>query len=156
MEKRMIISGLFCVGKTEFSKQSCNVIDLDSSIYYDRKVPNGLARYVDMAVEFLNAGNTVLISSHKEVREEMIRRNINYVFVTFENRMFGDVIRRSENRQPHALKTSLIRKEWRKVIKPLENEKYIKLTHEKPFLIDWVEHLIEMEDDEECIIYKKW
>lgn len=75
----MIYVGYPCVGKSSIAGKS-NFIDLESSLF-NVNSENWFLAYVTLA-EFLSAqGFNVLLSSHKEVREELKRRNLKYICI---------------------------------------------------------------------------
>ena len=77
----MIIVGYSGIGKT-----SCNYsdyIDLESSSFYvnEKRINDWYKVYVNVAENLSNQNYCVFISSHKLVREELNRRNIDFVVI---------------------------------------------------------------------------
>lgn len=66
----MIIIGHQGIGKTSLSIQRDNTIDLDSSCFYVgyERVKDWFIAYRNVAMSLSRQGNTVFVSSHKEVR----------------------------------------------------------------------------------------
>lgn len=149
----MIYSGIFCTGKTTASKTLENVIELDSSRYYDKNSKYGLVKYISNIMYWHNKGYTVLCSSHKEVREKLKQFGIDYTFVTFEEGMLEEVMKRSERRQPHVLRTQTIISNWKEFIKPLnEEEVVISLNKE----CRYISNVIRLTDEKAKIKITKW
>ena len=82
----MIISGFPCIGKsTLLSQQSSGLhfIDLESScMFVDGERPeNWIQIYINYAMDLNCQGFDVFVSSHKNVREELRKREVNFYSV---------------------------------------------------------------------------
>ncbi len=79
----MIYVGYQGIGKSTISKISSKCIDLESgNTFVNGKRPdNWEALYVNFALSLSNQGYDVFISSHKVVREELNKRNIEFIAI---------------------------------------------------------------------------
>ena len=79
----MIFVGYSCIGKSLAAMMHDSVVDLDSSYFMiDGKKPdNWVELYVSVADNLSKQGKTVLISSHKEVREYMNKNKISFTAI---------------------------------------------------------------------------
>lgn len=73
----MIIMGYPGIGKSYLANKENNYIDLDSSLFYNgnKKVADWYKIYCNIAANLSSQNFNVFISCHKEVQEELIRRN---------------------------------------------------------------------------------
>lgn len=93
-----IISAFPGIGKTTLAKENHKVIDLESSNYKWLDIDNNLSieqrkgtsktlnpnfpeNYIRDIISLAQEGYTVLISSHKEVRDELNKRDIHFTIV---------------------------------------------------------------------------
>ena len=87
--KTMIICGFPAIGKTTFSSQRLDTIDLDSSQFnwiqkHDcerERNPNFPQNYLDAVESHLGKFKYILISTHYLVRDELVKRNLPYVTI---------------------------------------------------------------------------
>lgn len=79
----MIIVGYQGIGKSTCTETHSNVIDLESSNFFvdGKRDENWYKIYINIAEHLSNQGNVVFISSHKIVREELNKRNINFYVI---------------------------------------------------------------------------
>lgn len=160
----MIISGFPCIGKSTLSKTDKNIIDLESSIF-----KKDLKNYLKMIVFFHSKDYIVLCSSHKEVRQELKDNGIDYVYVkpNIEDKEFYR--QRSNERQPHPLKTEILMGNWDSWLQTLPNEN-VKILPKGGYIdykvieeiqngmfeknsgdgIDFIENIITIDLDEDC------
>lgn len=75
----MIYVGYPCIGKSSIAGKS-NFIDLESSLF-NVNSENWAVVYVMLAEFLSNQGYNIFVSSHKEVREELKRRGLDYICV---------------------------------------------------------------------------
>ena len=87
--KTMIICGFPAIGKTTFSNQRLDVLDLDSSQFNwitkdnaeRERNPNFPTNYIDAVEENIGMFKYILISTHYLVRDELNKRNLRYVTI---------------------------------------------------------------------------
>lgn len=113
----MIISGFPCIGKSTLANIDKKIIDLESSIF---KID--FNSYVKMIIFFHTKKYIVLCSSHREVRQELKNKGIDYVYVKPCKDDKEIYKQRSKERQPHPLDTSVFMKNWETWLEPLPNE----------------------------------
>ena len=87
--KTFIICGFPAIGKTTFSTQRIDVLDLDSSQFNwitannaeRKRNPNFPKNYIDALEEQIGKFKYILISTHYVVRDELLKRNLPYITV---------------------------------------------------------------------------
>ena len=87
--KTFIICGFPAIGKTTFSTQRIDVLDLDSSQFNwitannaeRKRNPNFPKNYIDAVEEQIGKFKYILISTHYVVRDELLKRNLPYITV---------------------------------------------------------------------------
>ena len=87
--KTFIICGFPAIGKTTFSTQRIDVLDLDSSQFNwitannaeRKRNPNFPKNYIDALEETIGKFKYILISTHYVVRDELLKRNLPYITV---------------------------------------------------------------------------
>ena len=116
MNKTIIISGFPGIGKSYFAKNSSadlKILDLESSDYHYRRDPFGIGgpvkledgewigRYADAICEAKEFGDPeagyydyILISSHREIRDELRARGVDFIVVIPEGRLRNEYMRR--------------------------------------------------------------
>lgn len=74
----MIICGYPGLGKSALSKRNKKVVDLDSTLFYNRDERPGdwYEYYCNIAISLSNQGYDVFVSTHKIVRVTLQKRNI--------------------------------------------------------------------------------
>lgn len=87
--KTIIICGFPAIGKTTFSNQRLDVLDLDSSQFNwitqnnaeRKRNPDFPVNYIDAVEEHIGKFRYILISTHYLVRDELNKRNLPYVTI---------------------------------------------------------------------------
>ena len=71
--KHRIYIGYPCVGKTTASKELIGIIDIDSSLFFidGERVSNWHKLAVKMALRYLKSGFDIMLTSHKDVCDEL-------------------------------------------------------------------------------------
>lgn len=79
----MIIMGYQGIGKSTLCKEREYAIDLESSCFRvgNKRPDNWEVYYVNVAKDLSDQGFTVFISSHKEIRTELIEREIPFAAI---------------------------------------------------------------------------
>ena len=93
----LIVVGYQGVGKTFISRLFPEkYIDLESSTFFvdGKRDPEWYKVYVQQAIYFANKGYTVLISSHKAVRDYLTQREVEYVTVVPSAKIQSEWIKR--------------------------------------------------------------
>ena len=75
MKRGLIISGFAGIGKSHLARNG-KIVDLESTPFNKQ-----WELYANVAIHMSNNGYDVAISSHKELREELLKREVNYLFV---------------------------------------------------------------------------
>lgn len=90
----MIFSGFPCIGKSTVTNnhKGSGVIDLESSmLFVDGKRPDNWEKiYINYAEDLNKQGYDVFVSSHKNVREELDSRGVDYVSIFPSKELKGE------------------------------------------------------------------
>ena len=79
--KTKVYSAFPGCGKTTYFKNTDNnVLDSDSSTFDKRHFPGNYLDHIERSLEDLNV-DKILVSSHKDVRDGLVRRKIPFVLV---------------------------------------------------------------------------
>ena len=135
----MIISGFPCIGKTTCSEYRYDVIDLESSVF----CKNNFEQYVDYIEYFHNNDYIVLCSAHDKVRELLTTRGLDYVFVVPEVEDKEIYRKRSDERQPHPLRTEVLMNNWNNFLTVKPNEWRFELPSGE-FLLKYLDNIDNM------------
>ena len=76
----IIISGFQGIGKTTYAKSHPNTVDLESS-NFDKTNEKWYLDYCRTALDLMEKGHTVFVSSHKIVRDYLLRQTPYYIMV---------------------------------------------------------------------------
>ena len=80
MNDGLIISGFQGIGKSTYAGTHINAIDLESS-NFDKSNPKWYIDYCKTALDLMEQGYIVFVSSHKIVRDYLLRQTPKYVMV---------------------------------------------------------------------------
>ena len=130
----MVICGFPGVGKSTAAHNRTNVVDAESSVYswmFDPSEPNAPRKrnpafpqnYGDH-IESLGGVcgyDVILASCHKEVREELDRRGIDYVFVVPEKNRKDEYMKRYLKRGSDVEFINLLHEKWDVWLDEIEN-----------------------------------
>ena len=79
--KTKVYSAFPGVGKTTyFNKTKLYVLDSDSSKFDKKKFPDNYIQHIERNIQDPNV-DKILVSSHKDVRDALVARGINFVLV---------------------------------------------------------------------------
>lgn len=87
MSKAFVICGFSGIGKSTAEKRGNRIIDLESSLFSrsmennKERDPDFPANYIGYLEKIIGDYQYYLLSCHKEVRDELKRRGINYIIV---------------------------------------------------------------------------
>jgi len=113
-----IISGFPGVGKSTFVKNNPDVLDSDSSKFDKKDFPENYIKHIK---DNYNAGKTVLVSSHKEVRDALIGEKLPFTVVYPDNSLKAEYLKRYLDRGSPKNFVDLLDKNWDGWVKELED-----------------------------------
>lgn len=119
-----VISGFPGVGKSSYVKKNKDVQDSDSSKFDKTEFPQN---YIEHIKKCIADGKTVLVSSHKDVRDALIKEKINFTLVYPDKSLKDEYLKRySERGSPESFNT-LLDKNWNEWIDQIESisSKYV-------------------------------
>ena len=155
MIKTKIISAFPGSGKTFFHKKNTkNVLDSDSSNFSwvkdengnNTKIrnPNFPENYVKYIKENVGKYDYILVSSHKEVRDELVRHNMFFYLVYPSENRKSEFLQLYKNRGNDENFIKIVENNWEKWIQDIEwddNYGYVKKCMIFGFLEDNLDHL---------------
>lgn len=129
--KALIISGFPGVGKTSLCSKSSElkVLDSDSSSFSwadkskQKRSPNWPQNYIDHIQDQIIKNDLILVSSHKEVRSELVNTDIPFVLVYPSLEMKEEYIQRYINRGNEDAFVKLLEANYDKWITELMEQK---------------------------------
>ena len=86
-----------CGKTTYFNNTDKNVLDSDSSKFDKRHFPGNYLDHIERSIEDPNV-DKILVSSHKDVRDGLVRRGIPFVLVYPERTIKEEYIQRYKDR----------------------------------------------------------
>lgn len=127
-----IISGFPAIGKSFFRKNSTlQVLDNDSSLfshlYKDVPHPDFPENYMRHTENNVGRVHYILVSTHKDVREALNERKIDYTIVYPSIELKGEYIERMKTRGNTQSFINLIDSKWEEFINDIEKETHPKL-----------------------------
>ena len=149
----MILVGYQGIGKSTLAKENVDIIDLESGNFwipktedeYNNEKPE-LVRlddwykyYVNIAKHLSDQGKTVFISSHKNVRDELNKRNIDFCVICPSLLIKDEWLTKLENRfnQTHLEKDF---KAWQNAVKMFDENINDLLSEKHSFQIDTIDY----------------
>ena len=151
--KALIISGFQGIGKSTYARTHLKCVDLESS-NFDKTNKNWYKDYCKTALDLMSQGYTVFVSSHKVVRDYLLRETPYYIMVapTLEQKeMFINRVKARYHEDPNpknyrAYKAAEF--DYDSYIVEIKNDKYLPvywLREDEPFLTDDVIRNIKIE-----------
>ena len=93
MKNNKIICGFAGIGKSHLAKNTVGVVDLESTPFN-----KNWDLYTDVAIHMQKNGYTPLLSCHKELREELKKKNADFIIVIPFFALKQDYLQRYKNR----------------------------------------------------------
>jgi hypothetical protein len=100
-----------CGKTTYFNTTDRNVLDSDSSTFDKRHFPGNYLDHIEKNIEDPNV-DKILVSSHKDVREGLVRRKIPFVLVYPDRSIKDEYIQRYKDRGNNDAFVNLLEKNW--------------------------------------------
>lgn len=111
------------VGKTTyFNTTSKNVLDSDSSKFDKKKFPENYIEHIVRNIQDPNV-DKILVSSHKDVRDALVARGINFVLVYPDVSLKDEYIQRYKNRGNNDAFVELLNNNWDSWMREMDNQK---------------------------------
>ena len=131
----MIICGFRGIGKSSIARTLPGIVDLESTPFNKNwKI------YADVIEHMDKNGYTVLVSSHRELREELLNRNINYFYVKPEKNLKEEYLERYKKRGNTKAFINQIKDNWDNYLKSLKGENIVELKSEE-YLLDKLDYI---------------
>lgn len=131
----MIICGFPGIGKSSIARTLPGIVDLESTPFNKNwKI------YADVIEHMDKNGYTVLVSSHRELREELLNRNINYFYVKPEKNLKEEYLERYKKRGNTKAFINQIKDNWDNYLKSLKGENIVELKSEE-YLLDKLDYI---------------
>jgi hypothetical protein len=100
-----------CGKTTYFNTTDRNVLDSDSSKFDKKHFPGNYLDHIEKNIEDPNV-DKILVSSHKDVREGLVRRKIPFVMVYPDRDIKDEYIQRYKDRGNNDEFVDLLEKNW--------------------------------------------
>ena len=111
------------VGKTTyFNTTSKNVLDSDSSKFDKKKFPENYIEHIVRNIQDPNV-DKILVSSHKDVRDALVARGINFVLVYPDVSLKDEYIQRYKSRGNNDAFVELLNNNWDSWMREMDNQK---------------------------------
>ena len=123
MKNNSIICGFAGIGKSHTAKEVAGVVDLESTPF-----KKNWELYVDVAMHMQKNGYKVLMSCHKELREELKKRGADYFVVLPSILDKENYLKRYRDRVDTEQFIKLFEENWEKFIEELEKEEPRRVT----------------------------
>lgn len=130
----MIICGFPGIGKSSISRTLPGIVDLESTPFN-----KNWEIYVNV-IEHMNKNYIVLCSSHMDLRKELNKRNINYIYVKPKKELKEEYIERYKKRGNDKKFIKQLYDNWDEYMKTLKNENVWELDSEE-YLYDVLEKI---------------
>jgi DNA-binding LacI/PurR family transcriptional regulator len=112
-----IICGFAGIGKSNIARNNVGFVDLESTPF-----EKDWNRYVKVAEYLSNNGYTVLLSCHKELREELRSKSIDYLLAIPKKDKKAEYLQRYKKRGDTANFINLLDSNWESFLSVLPNE----------------------------------
>lgn len=116
----MIISGFPGIGKSHLAKSHVDVLDLDSSLFSKQEYWQVI--YINVAKHFSDRGYTVVLSSHKLVRDQLNQREIPYWLIYPNRELKTEYLKRYADRGNTLAFLDLLNANWDNFIIEMEQD----------------------------------
>lgn len=120
----ILISAFPGTGKSfYFNNTDLKVLDSDSSKFDKKDFPNN---YIEHIRENIGKVDVILISSHKEVREALVKNNFNFFLVYPNINLKDEYVKRYTKRESPTTFINFISNNWDNFLNELKAQKYCK------------------------------
>jgi hypothetical protein len=110
--KTKVYSAFPGVGKTTyFNNTEKNVLDSDSSKFDKKHFPDNYIQHIERNIQDPNV-DKILVSSHKDVRDALLKREIPFVLVYPDRSLKDEYIQRYKDRGNNDAFVGLLDKNW--------------------------------------------
>ena len=110
--KTKVYSAFPGVGKTTyFNTTNRIVLDSDSSTFDKKHFPDNYIEHIERAIENPRV-DKVLVSSHKDVRDALVKKGIPFVLVYPDRSLKDEYIKRYKDRGNNDVFVGLLEKNW--------------------------------------------
>lgn len=110
--KTKVYSAFPGVGKTTyFNSTDRNVLDSDSSKFDKKNFPTNYIEHIERNIEDPKV-DKILVSSHKDVRDALVKKGIPFVLVYPDRSLKDEYIKRYKNRGNNDAFVELLEKNW--------------------------------------------
>jgi hypothetical protein len=121
--KTKVYSAFPGVGKTTyFNTTSKNVLDSDSSKFDKKNFPSNYIDHIKKNIENESV-DKILISSHKDVRDALVKEGINFVLVYPDSSIKDEYIQRYKDRGNNDSFVKLLENNWDNWMEEMDNQK---------------------------------
>lgn len=121
--KTKVYSAFPGVGKTTyFNTTEKNVLDSDSSTFDKRNFPENYIEHIERNIQNPSV-DKILVSSHKDVRDALVKKGIPYVLVYPDRNIKDEYIQRYKDRGNNDAFVDLLTKNWDNWMDEMEDQK---------------------------------
>ena len=115
LEKVKVIAGFPGIGKSNFVEHNkeLKIKDSDSSEWDKKDFPDNYLNYIE---NIIKDGYTILCSTHKDVRDGLEERNIDYILVYPEENLKEEYIKRYSDRGSPEKFVEMMNDKWEEFI----------------------------------------
>ncbi len=120
--KTKVYSAFPGVGKTTYFKSTDrNVLDSDSSKFDKKNFPANYIEHIERNIQDPNV-DKILVSSHKDVRDALVKKGIPFVLVYPDRSLKNEYIQRYKNRGNNDAFVELLEKNWDMWMDEMDNQ----------------------------------
>ncbi len=120
--KTKVYSAFPGVGKTTYFKSTDrNVLDSDSSKFDKKNFPANYIEHIERNIEDPKV-DKILVSSHKDVRDALVKKGIPFVLVYPDRSLKDEYIQRYKNRGNNDAFVELLEKNWDMWMDEMDNQ----------------------------------
>ncbi len=120
--KTKVYSAFPGVGKTTYFKSTDrNVLDSDSSKFDKKNFPANYIEHIERNIQDPNV-DKILVSSHKDVRDALVKKGIPFVLVYPDRSLKDEYIQRYKNRGNNDAFVELLEKNWDMWMDEMDNQ----------------------------------
>ena len=131
----MIICGFPGVGKSSIARTLPGIVDLESTPFNKNwKIYANVIEHMD------KNGYIVLVSSHKELREELRSKKLNYIYVKPKKELKKEYLERYKKRDNKKSFIDQLDKNWDEYMKTLRGENTVELDSGE-YLLDKLDYI---------------